>query len=168
MLRKCALRVLLLFLRNDASAALDQLAPRLPARAAARHFDVRVVAYALHLRHVRLRSDVELPVVPQPGPDRRRHRLAAPLVRDEEGVLRAAELVEGAGLSSFTRDTRRRRAADAIEKAVPGTAHTGITPCFLFGRSTCLLAAISSARATTARVSRGSMMSSIMALPAAM
>src|SRR6185436_5827573 len=42
-------------------------------------------------------------------------------------------------------------------------AHTGITPCFLRGRSTRFVAAISSARITRGRVSRGSMMSSISA-----
>ena len=46
-------------------------------------------------------------------------------------------------------------------------AHTGTTPDFFHGRSTCLLAAISSARQIVARVSRGSITSSIMSLPAA-
>ena len=49
-----------------------------------------------------------------------------------------------------------------------GQAHTGITPCFFHGRSTRLVAAISSPRMMRGRVSRGSMMSSTMSLPAAM
>ena len=47
-------------------------------------------------------------------------------------------------------------------------AHTGITPCFFQGRSTRLSAAIRRPRMIVGRVSRGSMMSSIIALPAAM
>jgi four helix bundle protein len=47
-------------------------------------------------------------------------------------------------------------------------SHTGITPCFLHGRSTRFVSAISSARITVGRVSRGSMTSSIRAFPAAM
>ena len=46
--------------------------------------------------------------------------------------------------------------------------HTGITPCFFHGRSTRFVSAISSAPITTVRVSRGSITSSIIALPAAM
>ena len=46
-------------------------------------------------------------------------------------------------------------------------AHTGTTPLRLNGRSTCLAAAISSALQIVARVSRGSITSSIMSLPAA-
>src|SRR4029079_16011583 len=46
--------------------------------------------------------------------------------------------------------------------------HTGITPCRLAGFSTCLVRAIRRALTIVGRVSRGSMMSSITALPAAM
>ncbi len=46
--------------------------------------------------------------------------------------------------------------------------HTGLTPCFLHGLSTRLVSAIASAPITTFRVSRGSITSSIIALPAAM
>jgi hypothetical protein len=46
--------------------------------------------------------------------------------------------------------------------------HTGITPCRFFGFSTRLFRAICSAFAIVGRVSRGSMMSSMTALPAAM
>src|SRR5437764_10515271 len=46
-------------------------------------------------------------------------------------------------------------------------AHTGTTPFRFHGRSTCLVAASSSARQIVARVSRGSITSSIMSLLAA-
>ena len=46
--------------------------------------------------------------------------------------------------------------------------HTGITPWRLAGLETCLVRAIRSALTIVGRVSRGSMMSSITALPAAM
>ena len=46
-------------------------------------------------------------------------------------------------------------------------AHTGTTPLRFHGRSTLFPAAISSARQIVARVSRGSITSSIMSLPAA-
>ena len=63
---------------------------------------------------------------------------------------------------------------DDLQRRGPGQLadldgpHTGITPIFFHGRSTFFVAAISSALITTGRVSRGSMMSSIIALPAAM
>ena len=59
--------------------------------------------------------------------------------------------------------------AEAVRVEVQGLlAQTGITPCFFHGRSTRLLSAISSALITVGRVSRGSITSSIIALPAAM
>ena len=50
----------------------------------------------------------------------------------------------------------------------PCRSHTGTTPWRFHGRSTRLCAASSSALASTLRVSRGSITSSIMSLPAAM
>src|SRR5262249_42289076 len=50
----------------------------------------------------------------------------------------------------------------------PLLAQTGITPCFFHGRSTRLFRAMRRPRMIVGRVSRGSMMSSIIALPAAM
>src|SRR6185295_6455328 len=64
------------------------------------------------------------------------------------------------------RHRARDRARD--DRGVVEAAHTGITPCFLFGRWTRLVAAISNALITVGRVSRGSMTSSMSALPAAM
>ena len=60
------------------------------------------------------------------------------------------------------------RAPPLPPPAAPAAAHTGTTPWRFHGRSTFLPSAISSARQIVARVSRGSITSSIMSLPAAM
>ena len=59
------------------------------------------------------------------------------------------------------------RPVGQAHQEVARALYTGITPCFFQGRSTFLVAAISSARIRTGRVSRGSMTSSMKAPPAA-
>ena len=63
-------------------------------------------------------------------------------------------------------DCARDRAAD--DDGILEVAHTGITPCFFHGRWTRLFAAIRRPRMIVGRVSRGSIMSSIRSLWAAM
>ena len=92
----------------------------------------------------------------QPGPHHGHVHLApAPPAPAGRGQLGRQECSRAGG----------RRPDEEVASARP---YTGMTPCFFHGRSTLFVCAISSALMTVGRVSRGSMMSSIIALPAAM
>ena len=87
-------------------------------------------------------------------------------------TARRASAAYSSGVYGIAGHCSRFAIAPEIEQlmiyGVVERAHTGITPCFLHGRSTRLSFAIRSAEMIRGRVSRGSMTSSIIALPAAM
>ena len=135
---------------------------------------MRIAPDSPHLRAPRLGAEVH-PVVPtEPEIDRRRHGLAGALEGHEEALARAAQRGEARGRPGFPRDLERAGMARAVKRPVLqigkalDDAHTGITPCLRHGRSTFFVPAIRRPRMIVGRVSRGSMMSSIIALPAAM
>ncbi len=82
----------------------------------------------------------------------------------------ASKLSPGTHRRSVTQSAPQRARGSRVGPAParPRGAYTGTTPWRFHGRSTCLPSAISSPRQIVARVSRGSMTSSIRSLPAAM
>ena len=85
--------------------------------------------------------------------------------RHQAGSLH--QLAEKSGMSGINRQLRLELPL-YCPLFVDRHPHTGITPCLRHGRWIFLVAAISSPRMIRGRVSRGSMMSSTMSLPAAM
>ena len=94
------------------------------------------------------------------------------IIEQPSSTARLASAAYSSGVYGIAGHWSRLATAPEIEQVMIAgfskRAHTGITPCFLCGRSTRLVAAISNARITVGRVSRGSITSSISALPAAM
>src|SRR5262249_32306330 len=89
-----------------------------------------------------------------------------PVARKEPQALRRKLITGGHEMAPHT-PPRPPHSSGPAKPRPRRAAYTGTTPCFFQGRSTFLVAAISSARIKVGRVSRGSITSSIRAAPAA-